>query len=61
MPKVKVVYQEPENYIPDEIQKKNKIGKYAEEGTVELCGGYKYDPITEEEFEKMKKAHQQGD
>ena len=58
MPKIKVVYQEPENYIPDEIQKKNEIGKYAEE-TDTLCGGETKDsPITKEEIEK---AHQQGD
>lgn len=28
--KTKVVYSEPDDYIPDEIQRKNKVGKYAE-------------------------------
>lgn len=46
--KKKFVYSEPDNYFPEEIRRKYKFGKFADENTLEDCGGIKPLPLVDE-------------
>lgn len=43
----KIVYSEPTDYFPEEIQKKYKIGEYSED-MLEDCGGIEPIPMIDE-------------
>ena len=50
--KIKVAYAEPDDYFPEEIRKKYKLGEYAEpenEEYLEDCGGIQPDPLLPED------------
>ncbi len=44
----KIVYSEPTDYFPEEIRKKQKLGEYSEEDTLEDCGGIEPIPMIDE-------------
>ena len=46
--KKKIVYSEPLDYFPEETRKKHKLGEYADEDTLEDCGGIQPLPMIEE-------------
>lgn len=44
----KIIYSESLDYFPEEIRKKHKMGEYADEETLEDCGGIKPLPLIDE-------------
>ena len=60
---IKILYAEPEDYIPKKFRKKYKLGEYAEpeketkkeEKYVKCCGGIKMPPIQPPIFDEDKK------
>ena len=61
--KNKIVYAEPQDYFPEEIRKKYKLGEHSEsveekaEGVVECCGGIQpiiHPPIFDEDKKEIK-------
>lgn len=62
--KKKIVYSEPLDYFPEETRKKHKLGEYADEDTLEDCGGIQPLPMIEEierqGSQKQKKTQRQN-